>query len=183
MNIADLKKDASIRGKNGMPFLMAATVIWIAITIIFLQPFEIYTKNIMLFISTGFLFPIALFVSKIMKADWQLKDNPLSMLGLIFNMAQFMYFPIIIWAFVQSPEQMVFFFAIIAGAHFFPYGWFYDTKVYYVMAPVIAVVIMIIGWDLDESILWLIPLVMTLSLLVMVLLLSYNLNRNNRKQQ
>ncbi|WP_407670473.1 DUF7010 family protein [Pallidibacillus pasinlerensis] len=39
------------------------------------------------------------------------------------------------------PEDAVLYFDIIKGVHFFPYGWFYITKAYYVMAPVMSVTI------------------------------------------
>lgn len=54
---------------------------------------------------------------------------------------------------------MVLFFAIITGAHLFPFGWLYNTKAYYVMAPVTSVGVMLIGWALSD-ILWAIPLSM-----------------------
>ncbi|WP_208589575.1 DUF7010 family protein [Gracilibacillus suaedae] len=171
MNISEWKRDAAVKGKNGIAFIMAATIIWLAIAIIYAQTIPIQTKNIILFFLSAFLFPLALGVSAIVKADWKLADNPLGMLGLFLNLAQFMYFPIIFWAFMQSPKDMIIFFAIVTGAHFFPYGWFYEAKSYYIFAPIISVSIMIAGWKMEESQLWIIPLMMIMFLFILSLLL------------
>ncbi|QGH32912.1 hypothetical protein GI584_02075 [Gracilibacillus salitolerans] len=171
MNILALKRDAAIKGKNGIAFIIAATIIWLAITVVYLQSIPLLTKNIILFFLTAFLFPLALAVSTIVKADWKLADNPLGMLGLFLNLAQFMYFPIIFWAFMQSPKEMIIFFAIVTGAHFFPYGWFYEAKPYYIFAPIISVSIMLAGWTMEESQLWIIPLMMVIFLFILSLLL------------
>ncbi|WP_233275822.1 DUF7010 family protein [Salibacterium aidingense] len=164
MEILELKKALSVRGKNGLPFLLSACVIWAGITVLFLLPLAIDTKNIFMLFATGLMFPIALILSKWTKSEWKMEDHPLSSLGLYLNLAQFMYFPIIFWAFVQSPHHMVVFFAVITGAHFFPYGWFYQAKAYFVMAPLISITLMLLGWTTDGSHAWLIPLTMLLFL-------------------
>lgn len=56
---------------------------------------------------------------------------------------------------------------MITGAHLFPYGWFYNTKAFTIMAPVISVLVTIIGWDIDIFRLWLIPLSMIVFLIIL----------------
>jgi hypothetical protein len=171
LNLLDVKNELSVRCKNGISFLLAATIIWTIITVIFLQPFGIKEKNIFMLYSTGLMFPLAIIISKMIKADWKANDNPLSKLGLYLNLAQIMYFPIIFWAFVKSPTNMVLFFAVITGAHFFPYGWLYNTKVYFIIAPIISIIIMVIGWSVTIENLWFLPFIMVISLLFLNLLL------------
>ncbi len=171
LNILELKQDASVKGKNGIAFIIAATIIWSAITIVYLLALPLETKNVILLFLPACLFPLALAVSALIKADWKLADNPLGMLGLFLNLAQLIYFPMIIWAFIQSPEQMVVFFAIITGAHFFPYGWFYEAKPYYIFAPIISVSIMVAGWTIQVNHLWIISLMMVIFLSILALLL------------
>lgn len=152
MQVEEAKRDAAIRGKKGVSFILAGTVIWIVITAIFLMPnLSLETKNIFMLVSTGMMFPLAVGISTLLKADWKLEDNPLNMLGLIINLAQFAYFPFIFWAFAKSPEQVVLFFAIITAAHFFPYGWYYESKAYYMIAPLVAVMITVVGWTLGSE--------------------------------
>lgn len=168
MDLIEIKNDLSIRSKNGIPFLLSATIIWIVITVIYLQPFAMNQKNIYMLFSTGLMFPLSVMMSKMIKADWRSKDNSLGDLGLYLNLAQLMYFPLLFWAFAKSPNETILVFAVITGAHFFPYGWFYNTKAYYLMAPIISIMIMVIGWRVDTEDLWFIPLAMVFSLLILI---------------
>jgi len=83
-------------------------------------------------------------------------------------LAQLMYFPILAFTFYKNPNQMIIFFAVITGAHLFPYGWYYNAKAYMIMAPIMSILIIIIGWNVDISRLWLIPL----SMIVLLILLN-----------
>ena len=167
MNIVEIKNQLSIRCKNGIGFLLAATIIWSIITFIFLLPLGINEKNIFMLLSSGLMFPLAVIISKAIKAEWKVNDHPLGDLGLYLNIAQLMYFPLLFWVFAKSPEHMVLFFIVITGAHFFPYGWFYHTKAYYIMAPVISIMSMAIGWTMDVERLWILPLAMVFLLLIL----------------
>jgi len=167
LNVNELRNELAIRCKNGLQFLLAANIVWVIILVIFLLPYEIESKNILTLYSTGIMFPLAILISKIIKADWKTNDNPLGMLGLYINLAQLMYFPILIFAFDKAPNQFIIFFGVITGAHLFPYAWFYNTKVYSIMAPVISVLVIIIGWDIDITRLWLIPLSMMVLLIIL----------------
>ncbi|MFB4165741.1 hypothetical protein ACE1TI_18545 [Alteribacillus sp. JSM 102045] len=171
MNLMEVKNDLAIKSKNGIGFLIAGMIVWTVITVIFFQPLGIREKNIYLFIATGLTFPLAIIISKVIKADWKNKDNPLSRLGLYLNLAQFMYFPIILWAFLTDPENMVLFFAIITGAHFFPYGWLYHAKPYFFTAPVISILMLFFGLAFAGESLWLLPFTMAVILLILNILL------------
>ena len=128
VEVVNLTNQLSIRAKNGLGFLMSAVIVWGIIAVIFLLPIEIHTKNVLMLFSAGIMFPLALLFSKLIKADWRTNDHPLGMLGFYLNLAQLMYFPIIFWALVQSPDQMVLFFAIITAAHFDPTAGFIIQK-------------------------------------------------------
>lgn len=149
---------------------------------IFLLEISIETKNILAFYATGMMFPLAIGISKLIRADWRMNDHPFGILGLYINLAQLIYFPILFWAFSKNPEDMIVFFAIITGAHFFPYGWYYNTKAFYVMAPVISTLITVIGWGLEANELWYIPLTMIINLIILNiwLLLDYRVKASTK---
>lgn len=188
MKLQRLRHELSVRSKNGMAFLVAGVIIWLMITIIYLLPLEIAEQNVLMLFSTGFMFPLAVLFSKLIKADWKTENHPLGDVGLYLNIAQFIYFPLLFWVFMKSPHDLVLFFAVITGAHFFPYGWFYHVKAYYVMAPVISVGMMAMGWSLNR--LWLLPTAMVIFLLILIgwLFLDYKkkasrLSDRHRKQR
>jgi hypothetical protein len=130
--------------------------------------------------STGLMFPLSVGISSLIKADWKFEDIPLGNLGLYLNLAQIVYFPILIWAIIKSPESAVLFFAIIVGAHFFPYGWLYNARPYYIMAPIISVIIMVIGWNLNGGRLWLIPFSMVILFLFLIFWLHLDYKRKSK---
>ncbi|MFD1708196.1 DUF7010 family protein [Siminovitchia sediminis] len=166
MNLSDLKNELAVKSKNGISFLSSAAVVWTVITIIYLLPLEVGQKNILMLFSSGIMFPLAIGLSKIYKVDWKSEGLPLSDLGLALNLAQLMYFPILFLVFVHFPSDMVAVFAIITAAHLYPYGWLYQAKPYYFYAPLISVLVMILGFTAGGR-LWTIPLLMAVSLVLL----------------
>ncbi|MBZ5749662.1 hypothetical protein K9V48_05245 [Metabacillus sp. DBTR6] len=71
MDLLTMKNELSVKSKNGTSFLLSGVIIWGIITILFLQSFEINTKNIFALYSTGLMFPLSVIISKIMKVDWK----------------------------------------------------------------------------------------------------------------
>lgn len=179
MDLTKIQGDLSVRGKNGLPFLLSAALVWLIITIIFLVPLDIQWQNILMLATTGLTFPLALLAATLIKTEWKFNDNPLGKLGLYLNLAQFTYFPIILWAFAQRPNVMVLFFAIITGAHLFPFGWLYTAKAYYIMAPVISVGVMLLGWVFGNENLWTIPLAMVFLIFILAILLHLDYKKKN----
>lgn len=177
MDVANAKKDMAIRGKKGIAFLSSALLIWLMITAIYMMPLDFKSQNIGLLIATGFMFPGALLASKIIGAEWKVEGNPLADLGLYLNLAQFMYFPILFLAFINRPEDFVVYFAIITGAHLFPYGWLYMAKMYYMIAPVISVGVMVINLVVQDAKSWMIPLYVVCLLLMLVIGLYLDVKR------
>ncbi|WP_100398101.1 DUF7010 family protein [Bacillus sp. FJAT-44742] len=171
MNVNDMKIKMSVDGKNGISFLLSGLGVWAAITLIFVLPLDLYYKNILMLLSTGLMFPLSIAISKGLKADWKFLNNPLGDLGVYFNVGQFLYFPIIFWAFAHNPSMMVIFFAVITGAHFFPYGWLYDSKPFYVLSPIMSIIPIVIGWNINEGALWYVPLTFAILLALLIFLL------------
>ncbi|WP_425609189.1 DUF7010 family protein [Ureibacillus aquaedulcis] len=87
------------------------------------------------------------------------------------NLAQLVYFPLISWVFFSNPNDALIFFALITSAHFFPYGWLYNTKVYYILSPLLVLLVFFVGLILNDAYLWVIPLTMFISLLILNLFL------------
>ncbi|RPF51068.1 DUF7010 family protein [Aquisalibacillus elongatus] len=169
MEVNAIRHELSVLGKNGIGFLLSAIIIWSIITFIFLLPTEMTQKNMYMLFSTGLMFPLSVAISNLIKADWKLEQNPLGNIGLILNLAQIVYFPILIWAMAEYPQEALMIFAIITGAHFFPYGWFYDAKAYYIMAPISSLTIMVLGFSLNGKNIWLNSLAMVFLLITLTI--------------
>jgi len=179
VDLDEIRNNLSVKAKNGIGFLLSAVVIWLIIGLIFMQALEIETKNLYMLFATGLMFPLSVGISTMIKADWQLKNNPLGQLGLYLNLAQLIYFPILFFAMMVQAELAVAIFAMITGAHFFPYGWFYKAKAYYILAPIISVTMMFLAL-FSQGKLWILPLTMAGFLLLLIVLLIFDY-KNKRK--
>lgn len=134
-----LRHQLSVESKNGIDFTLAGTVIWAIVAFIWTIDTEPYNKSIFVFIAGGPLLPLAFLLSKIVKSNWKIKDNPLQPLGLWLNLAQLFYFPVLIFILIKYPDYFLMTYAIITGAHFFPYAWFYKTIWYAIFAGLVSI--------------------------------------------
>jgi|GEM_PF-3155379 len=92
MNLDELRIDIAKQGKKGIHFIMASAIIWCAVLVVWLLPIEdILTKNLLTFGFTTPLAPLAYMISKIIKAEFSTKDNPLNKLGILFSLNHIRY--------------------------------------------------------------------------------------------
>lgn len=170
-NLDSLRIELSVKSKNGLDFTLAASIVWLSIAFIWTLNTSSYNKSVLTFIAGGFMLPLALLFSKILKTNWKNKDNPLQPLGLWFNFAQLFYFPFLIFILIKMPDYFIMVYAIITGGHFFPYSWLYKTKWYAIFAGLIVVGALFLGLILSSERMFLLSLSMSLSLVVLTILL------------
>lgn len=174
MNLEKLKKDCQIKQKKGLHFIIASIIIWIMVLVVQLINVEILTKNLLTFCVTAPLLPLAFFISKILKIEFQDKSNPLNKLGFIFSLNQMIYLLIAMWIYPTVPDKMLMVIAMIFGAHLLPFGWLYDSKTYTVLAIFIPILALIIGLNFSNIVL---ASVMIVIELIFSILLVYE-NKN-----
>lgn len=172
-----LKHELSIKAKNGINFIAAASIVWLIVAYVWTLSYSAYDKSILTFIVGGVMLPLAWLFSKIMKTAWTVKGNALEPLGLWLNFAQLFYFPFLVFVLIKMPEHFVMTYAIITGAHFFPYAWFYDEKAYAVMAGVVSIGAMLIGLSVKASSIWIIPASLSGALAVLAVWLYFSYKR------
>jgi hypothetical protein len=88
MNLEDLRNDCAIKQKKGLHFILASVIIWGAVLIVHLTSLPILDKNLFTFFCTAPLVPLAFFISKVIKVDFQNKGNSLNNLGVLFSVNQ-----------------------------------------------------------------------------------------------
>lgn len=153
MDLNELRNDCSLKQKKGLHFIIASVIIWTAILCVHLTQIPILTKNLITFCCTAPLMPLSYLISKIIKVDFQNRDNPLTNLGILFSVNQMVYLLIAMWVYPTVPEKMVMVLAMIFGAHLMPYGWLYKSKSYFALSIVIPVAALIIGLNFEPFIL------------------------------
>lgn len=174
MNLEELRFDCAIKQKKGLHFILASIVIWCAVLIVHLTPLPILDKNLFTFCSTAPLMPLAFFISKIIKVDFQNKENPLTNLGILFSANQMLYLLIAMWVYPTVPEKMLMIIAMIFGAHLLPYGWMYKSKSYIVLAIAIPILSLIVGLNFE-------PYILATMMIIIEILFSICLVMENKK--
>ncbi len=180
-NFDSLRDELSVKAKNGIDFTLAASIIWMSIAFLWTLNFSSYNKSVLTFIVGGFMLPLAFLFSKILKTSWKIKDNPLEPLGLWLNFAQLFYFPFLIFILIKMPDYFIMVYAIITGGHFFPYSWYYKTQWFAIFAGLIVVGALVLGLILPADKMFLLPLSMSLSLLVLTILLWFDARKKASK--
>lgn len=145
MNLNELRNDCAIKQKKGLHFILASIIIWLAVLFVNLSSLPVLTKNLLTFCATAPIMPLAYFISKIIKVEFNNKDNPLNNLGVLFSVNQILYLLIAMWIYQAVPDKMVMVIAIIFGAHLLPFGWLYKSKTYMGLSVIIPLSILIIG--------------------------------------
>lgn len=174
-----LKLELSVKAKNGLDFIAAASIVWAAIAFIWTLPNSATKNGFLTFFVGAATLPLAWLFSKLFRTTWTIAHNPLQPLGLWLNFAQLFYFPFLIFIYSKYPQYFIMTYGIITGAHFFPYAWFYTAKPYAIMAGVISVGCLFMGLRTAEANLYLIPVFVVCSLGVLggLLFISYLQNK------
>ncbi len=175
--LSDLKLEIKLKAKSGIDFVLAASVIWLIIFYIWTLEYSSYDKSVFTFIVGGMLLPMALGLSKILKTTWKIKNNSLQPLGLWLNFAQLIYFPFLIFILIKSPDYFIMTYAIITGAHLFPYAWFYDEMAYAVLAVIISFGTLLITFNIMVEQIWIIPLFTSAMLFILAFSIFINTNK------
>jgi hypothetical protein len=171
-DIDKLRIELSVKAKNGIDFTLGASIIWFIIAYIWTLKFNSYDKSIFVFIVGAPLLPLAFVLSKIFKTNWKLADNPLQPLGLWLNFAQLIYFPFLIFTMIKMPDYFIMTYAIITGAHFFPYAWFYKTKWYAIFGGLISLGVLVAALNLTNDKMYFVAII-TGSLILLLTLFLY----------
>lgn len=176
------RTELSVQAKNGIDFMLAAIIVWLGIAFIWTRDFTAYDKSIFVFmVGAGFM-PLALLFSRILKTNWKVAGNPLQPLGLWLNFAQIFYFPFLVFVLMKMPEYFIMTYAIITGAHFFPYAWYYKTVWYAVFAGVISVGVLLIAFIVPEDNMYLIGLFTAASISLLAILLYADVLKKRKSQ-
>ena len=179
-NYRELKREAMVLQKKGLPFMLASVVIWTAVTIVRTLPVDMMTKNLYTFYCPGLMIPCVLIFSLIIGArPFSKRKNPFNKLGLLNTLNQMLYLLIVMWAFSQKPEAMLMLFAMVFGAHLLPFAWLYESKTYLVTSIVTTLGSMIISIFAPELYVGIFMIVCQIVMCISLLIECKKLDREN----
>ena len=143
----ELRKDAAVLQKRGLPFMMASVLLWTAIMLSRIFMTNVNEMNFFTFCTSALLMPLASLFGKLLGVDiYRKSTNPINKLGFLCNINQFLYLPIAMWAYSAHPDSMLLIYAIIFSAHLLPFSWVYDSKIYFTAAFVESIGVILIGY-------------------------------------
>ena len=175
-NFQQLQLQNTITQKRGIHFILASIILWLGIAVIQTTDIPVLSKNMLTFCMSTPLMPLAYFISKLLHIPFSDKGNPFSALGIVLSLAQLPYLLIVMWIYRAVPDKMVMVYAMVLGAHFLPFGWYYRSKAYYVAAVIIPIATLLMGCMWDAG-------VVATAMIVIEVLLSFNLWLENRRVQ
>ena len=145
LDFKQLKTDMARKQRRGLHFILASVFIWILVACVYATGLDPLTKNLLTFCCTAPLVPFAWIISRFIGVEFSDKESPFSSLGIILSCNQMLYLLIAMWIYAAIPDKMVMVIAIIFGAHLLPFGWLYDSKVYYFMSGIVSIGALTIG--------------------------------------
>jgi len=137
--------DCAKTQKKGLPFIMAAVLIWAGIGILHLTGLKIETKNLITFCFSALFMPLALIFAHFLKVKITDRVNPLSKVGFLFTLNQFLYVLIVMWVYSERPEGMVMAYAVVVAAHLLPFSWLYRSPSYRFAAIIGSIAALVLG--------------------------------------
>ncbi len=176
----NLKKEIQLKAKLGIDFILAAGIVWVIIFLLWKYTKNTsYDKSVFTFMLSAILLPLALGLSKIFKTEWKIKNNPLQPLGLWLNFAQLIYFPFLVFMLIKHPDYFIMAYAIVTGAHLFPYAWFYDEFTYAIAAVTISIGSLLIAIFQEIDSMLFIPAFTALVMLSLAVRIFFKIRKSN----
>jgi len=133
-----IRQRAILASVAGFPFLLVFSVVWLAAGVLsYWVPREVAPW---VYPSLGGLaVPIAIALERRLAYVPAANPDPLLPLTLQLLFVQIVAFPAILLVWDATPHFVPVAFAAVVGAHFLPFQWVYRTRVYGVLAVVVAV--------------------------------------------
>jgi hypothetical protein len=176
MTTADLnalRTDLATRSKWNIGYFVAGLLFWVYVTAVaFLLPLA--TARFYWLAGTFVIFPVAVFVSWLLRADPFSKGNALGeLVGYTHMSVAAMTFPLVMLALVFMPEALLLVMAIAYCLDFYVMSWAFGTPLFGIHAAVRTVLVSVLWFAWPEGRLFAVPLTVALAYLITILLSIY----------
>ncbi|MEO1033414.1 MAG: hypothetical protein AAFX55_18645, partial [Bacteroidota bacterium] len=109
-----LRLELTIKAKKGIAFVLSASLIWFAITFVWLSIQDVNNlKSVWAILLIVLFFPLKYVLSKLLDTNSYINNNSLQSLGLWLNFSQLFYFPFLVFIVLNDPKYLVMAHAII----------------------------------------------------------------------
>lgn len=137
MNLDQAFTEVSRSSAGGAPFLIAYGATFIITGILsYILPEE--TVALVAMFQGGVALPAAFWLERRMGQGRMADNNPLRALSVQLAMSQALALPLLIVVYNLNPRAISIALAGLGGVHFLPYAWLHRTRLYAILATVVA---------------------------------------------
>jgi hypothetical protein len=169
-SLRELRLDLAVRSKWNIGFFWAGLVFWLYAAVVgWLHPLQV--ARIYWLFGTALIFPVAMLVSKLVRADAFSKGNPLGeAVGYTHMSVILMTLPMVLVAFYRYPEFMVLIMAISFSLDFYLMSWAFGSPLFALHSTIRTVAVTALWFAYPTLRAWLIPVVVAAAYAVTVVL-------------
>ena len=175
--LEQLQTDLILTAKKGFPILIAGALVFLLFTFMPLF-FPLKTVYLIWIFGLSVIFPFGILISKIVKVNILVTDNPLGTLGGLVAAPQAFYIPVFIIVYMHIPEYLPFTIGLLGGSHFLPYMWIYKSYSYLFVTIATCISSLILGGFFVDLAFFLVPLAISIVYGIGVLLILKELKAN-----
>jgi hypothetical protein len=139
MTVNEARRSASASAAAGAPWLIAYGL---TLSVVAVLSFVLDTRATALatLFQGGVALPLAFALERRLGQGSMAADHPLRSLSVQLAMVQIVALPAVIMLYPDHPELVPAALAAIGGAHFLPYVWLHETRIYLVLAIAVSLV-------------------------------------------
>lgn len=139
MTVNEARRSASASAAAGAPWLVAYGL---TLSVVAVLSFVLDTRTAALatLFQGGVALPLAFALERRLGRGAMAADHPLRSLSVQLAMVQIVALPAVIMLYPDHPELVPAALAAVGGAHFLPYVWLHETRIYLVLAIAVSLV-------------------------------------------
>jgi hypothetical protein len=137
----DLRFDIAIKYRNGVCFLLSATLVWLVVAAVWSVDIPVFNKALIGLVLSLPTPLIAIGFAELIRIPWRTPDNPLSKLSYLMRLSTAFLLPIQLFVGFYMPQYFLVVGASLIGAHYFLHAWLFNTRTYVVLSTVIILTI------------------------------------------
>lgn len=171
MDLGTMKRDLARRSWRGLPNIMAAVGLWIAFGALGIALPDTPQRALIYLFGAGLLLPLGMLIAALLRIDLFARGNPLALLGGYLGGLQILFIPLMVGAYLATPQFVPWYLGVLVGAHFLPFAWLYDSRAYLLGSIGTASAAALTGWLLPAMTYVATPFAVAAALLLTALLL------------
>jgi hypothetical protein len=171
MTVQTARHDLARRTRCGIAYILAGVLLWTVFGALGLTLPDSPRNGLIYLFGAGLLWPLGLAIGAALRLDLFARDNPLTSLAGLLGSVQILFIPLMIGAYVTTPQAVPWYLAVLVGAHFLPFAWLYDSRAYVFCAVATVAAAGLSAWMLPAATYIVTPFAVAAVLAVTVVLL------------